>query len=85
VAAIYPEHFQSFTIALKNHIFYYLFRTKLSQPFLEEETKRNRHVPANINQQEATRAAIVSRLRAGLTAKEILNMKHRKEHYSKRN
>jgi hypothetical protein len=55
VAAIYPEHFQSFTIALKNHIFYYLFRTKLSQPFLEEETKRNRHVPANINQQEAIR------------------------------
>jgi hypothetical protein len=85
VAAIFPEHFQSLTIALKNHIFYELFRTKLSQVCLEEETKRKRHVPANINQQEATRAVIVSRLRAGLTAKEILNMKHRKEYYSRRN
>jgi hypothetical protein len=76
VAAINPDHFQSFTITLKNHIFYYLFRTKLSQLCLEEETKRNRHVPAKINQQEATRAVIVSRLRAGLTAKEILIIKH---------
>jgi hypothetical protein len=43
------------------------------------ETKTNRHVPENINQQEATRAAIVSKLRAGLTVKEIMSMKTLKE------
>ncbi len=43
------------------------------------ETKTNRHVPENINQQEATRAAIVSKLRAGLTVKEIMSIKTSKE------
>ncbi len=32
---------------------------KPSQIFAEAETKTNRHFPANINQQEATRAVIV--------------------------
>jgi hypothetical protein len=39
------------------------------------ETKTNRHIPENINEQEATRAAIVSKLRARLTVKEIMSMK----------
>ncbi len=39
------------------------------------ETKTNRHFPDNINPQETTRAVIVSRLRAGLTVKEIMSMK----------
>jgi hypothetical protein len=38
---------------------------KLSQIFVEAETKTSRHFPANINQQEATRAVIVFGLRAG--------------------
>jgi hypothetical protein len=36
---------------------------------------KNRHIPANINPQEVTRVVIVSRLRAGLTVKEIMSMK----------
>jgi hypothetical protein len=72
VAAIFPEHFQSFTVAVKIHIFYYLFHTKLSQLFLEAETKRNRHFPVNINKHEATRAVIVYRLPAG---RESMSMK----------
>jgi hypothetical protein len=35
VAAIYPEHFQCFTVALKNHLFYLFFRAKPSQLFAE--------------------------------------------------
>jgi hypothetical protein len=64
VAAIFPEKFLSFTVALKNQLFYELFRAKLSQLCLEVETKTNRHIPAKINQQEATKPVIVSRLRA---------------------
>jgi hypothetical protein len=60
-------------MAVKNHIFNYFFHTKLSQLCLEAETKTNRHFPVNINQQEAARAVIVSRLRAGITVKEIMS------------
>jgi hypothetical protein len=35
VAAIFPEHFQSFTVALEKHIFYYFLRAKPSQMFSE--------------------------------------------------
>ena len=38
---------------------------KLSQLYVEAETKTYRHIPAKINQQEATKPVIVSRLRAG--------------------
>jgi hypothetical protein len=62
VAAIFPEHFQSFTVALKNQIFYQLFHGKLSQLYVEAETKTKRHIPAKINQQEATKAVTVSML-----------------------
>jgi hypothetical protein len=48
----------------KKQLFYSLFRAKLSQLFVEMETKTNRHVPAKINLQKAVRAIIVSRLRA---------------------
>jgi hypothetical protein len=65
VVAIFPEHFQSFTVELKIQLFYKLFRAKVSQLFLELETKINRHIPAKINQQEPTKPVIVSRLRAG--------------------
>ncbi len=44
--------------------FYYLFWAKLSQLSVKAETKTNSHFPAKINQQEATRAVIVSRHRA---------------------
>ncbi len=73
MAAIFPEHVQIFTVALKNLIFYKLFHAKLSQLCLEAETKKQ--IPANINQQKATRAVIVSRLRAGLTVIEIISIK----------
>jgi hypothetical protein len=36
----------------------------MSQLFVEAETKTNRHILAKINQQEATKLVIVSRLRA---------------------
>jgi hypothetical protein len=49
VAAIFPEHFQSFTIALKNHLFYSFFRSKPSQLFAEQYAKINRHIPAKMN------------------------------------
>ncbi len=49
VAAIFPEHFQSFTIALKNHLFYSFFRSKPSQLFAEQYVKINRHIPAKMN------------------------------------
>jgi hypothetical protein len=62
VAAIFPEHFQSFTVALKNQNFYQLFHGKLSQLYVEAETITKRHIPAKINQQEATKAATVSML-----------------------
>jgi hypothetical protein len=64
VAAIFPEHFQSFTVALKNQLVSKLFCAKLSQLSVEAEIKTNRHIPAKINQQVAARAVIVSRLRA---------------------
>ncbi len=35
VAAIFPERFQSFTVALKNNLFYYFFSAKPSQLFTE--------------------------------------------------
>jgi hypothetical protein len=39
VAAIFPEHFQSFTIVLKNHLFYSFFRRKPTQLFAEQYVK----------------------------------------------
>jgi hypothetical protein len=60
-------------MAVKNHIVNQLFHTKLSQLCLEAETKTNRHFLVNINQQQATRAVIVSRPRAGITVKEIMS------------
>jgi hypothetical protein len=65
VAAIFPEQFQSFTDALKNHIFYKLFCAKPSQLFAVGESKSKRDIAAKINQQEATKAVILSGLRAG--------------------
>jgi hypothetical protein len=64
VAADFPEHFRSFTVALKNQFVSKLFCAKLSQLSAEAETKTNRNIPAKMYQQEATRAFIVSRLRA---------------------
>jgi hypothetical protein len=49
---------------MKNQLFYQLFRAKMSQLFVETETKTNGHILAKINQQEATKPVIVSRLRA---------------------
>ncbi len=51
---------------IKKSYFLLIISHKTVLLFLEVETKLNRHVPENINQQEATRAAIVSKLRAGL-------------------
>jgi uracil phosphoribosyltransferase len=75
VAAIFPDHFQSFTVSLKNQLVSEFFCAKLSRLSVEAETKTNRHIPARINQQEATRTVIVSRLRAGLTVEEIMSIK----------
>jgi hypothetical protein len=49
VAAIFLEHFQSFTKALKNHLFYSFFRRKPSQMFAEQYVKINRQIPAKMN------------------------------------
>jgi hypothetical protein len=49
---------------IKKSTCFQIFCAKLSQLSVEAETKTNRHIPAKINQQEATRAVIVSRLRA---------------------
>jgi hypothetical protein len=49
---------------MKNQLFYQLFRAKMSQLFVETETKTNGLILAKINQQEATKPGIVSRLRA---------------------
>ncbi len=73
VAAIFPEHFQSFTIALKSHIFHCFFCAKLSQLVVQSLIKTNRHIPAKMNQLEAIRAGTVSRLRAGRTVKVIIS------------
>jgi hypothetical protein len=51
MAAIFPEHFQNFTVALKNH-FKKLFCAKPSQLFVEAETKTNRNIPAKMYQQD---------------------------------
>ncbi len=86
VAAIFPEHFRSFTVALKNHLFYSLFRAKLSLLSVEAETKTNRHIPTKINQEEATRAVIVSRLRAaGVQCERLWAMKTSKEQHFRHN
>jgi hypothetical protein len=69
MAAIFPEHFQSFTVAFKNHL-KQLFCAKPYQLFVEAEAKTNTNVPAK-KLREATRAVIVSRLCAAL--KEIMH------------
>ncbi len=71
VAAIFPKHFQCFTVALKNLIFYCFLRAKPSQMFSESWIKKTRYIPAKMNLKEDTRARTVSGLPAGRTVKEI--------------
>jgi hypothetical protein len=39
VAAIFPEHFQSFTVLLKNNIFYCFFLRKTISAFCQNRNK----------------------------------------------
>jgi hypothetical protein len=48
---------------IEKSFFYYLFRAQLSQLFVEAETKINRNFPPKMNEQEATKAMIVSSAR----------------------
>jgi hypothetical protein len=57
VAAIYPEHFQSFTVLLKNNIFYCFFCAKPSKLSAKTEIKTNSRIRAKINHQEGAGAA----------------------------
>jgi hypothetical protein len=67
VAAIFPEHFQCFTVTIKNNIFNLIFSAKPSQLSAETEIKTNSHILAKVNQQEGIGAGIVSGLCAGCT------------------
>jgi hypothetical protein len=71
VAAIFPEHFQSFTVLLKNNIFYCFFYAKLSQPSAKTEIKTNSRIRAKMNQQEGAGAGAVFGPCAGRTMIEI--------------
>jgi hypothetical protein len=73
VAAIFLVHFQSFTVLLKNNIFYYFFHAKPSQLSAETEIKINSRIPAKMNQQEGAGAGAVSGPCAGRTMKDIKN------------
>jgi hypothetical protein len=53
VAAIFPEHFQSFTVLLKNNIFYYFFYAKPSQLSAETEMKTNSRIRAKMINRKA--------------------------------
>jgi hypothetical protein len=72
VAAIFLEHFQSFTVLLKNNSFYNFFYAKPSQLSAETETKTNSHIRAKMNQQESAGAGAVSGPCAGRTIIELL-------------
>jgi hypothetical protein len=79
VAAIFPEQFQSFTDALKNHIFYKLLCAKPSQLVAVGLTKTNRDIAAKMNQQEALKAVILSGHLAGRTRRKIMSYEDRKQ------
>jgi hypothetical protein len=59
----------------KNNFFKLIFSHETVSSLFKAETKTNRYFPVYINQQEAARAVIVSRLRTGLTVEEIMSMK----------
>jgi hypothetical protein len=53
VAAIFPEQFQCFTLALKNNLFYKFFpQNRLSSLPKHNYKVTNSHIPAKMNQQE---------------------------------
>jgi hypothetical protein len=51
VAAIFPEHFQSFTVLLKIIFFIVFFYAKPSQLSAKTEIKTNSRIRAKMNQQ----------------------------------
>jgi hypothetical protein len=71
VAAIFPEHFQSFAVLLKNNIFYCFFYAKPSQLSAKTEIKTNSRIRAKMNQQEGAGAGAVFGPCAGRTMIEI--------------
>jgi hypothetical protein len=72
VAAIFPEHFQSFAVKLKITFFTDSFAPNHLGCLLNHK-KRKRRILAKMNQQEATKAGSLSVLRAGRTVKEIMS------------
>jgi hypothetical protein len=67
VAEIFPEQFQSFTNTLKNHLLINYFAQIHLSCLPKGKQKKNRHIQAKMSQKEATRAMLVSGLRAGRT------------------
>jgi hypothetical protein len=59
-----------------NNLFLKFFFAKPSQLFADAQINTIRHIPAKMNQQEGTRAGIVSVLCAGRTMKEIMSFRN---------
>jgi hypothetical protein len=59
----------------KKSYFLLIISRKTGLALFRSGNKKNRHIPANINQQKATRAVIVSRVRAGLTVIKMISIK----------
>jgi hypothetical protein len=77
VAAIFPEQFQSVTDALKI-IFFINYFAEIQLSCLPKCKKR--HIQANMNQKEVTRAMLVSGLRTKHTWKKIMSSEDIKKH-----
>jgi hypothetical protein len=71
VAAIFPEHFQRFTVLLKNNIFIVFFLRKTISAFCQNRNKTNSRIRAKMNQQEGAGAGAVSGPCAGRPMIEI--------------
>jgi hypothetical protein len=61
---------------INKNLFFKFFFAKPSQLFAEAKINTIRHIPAQVNQQEGTRAGIVSVLCAGRTMKEIMSFRN---------
>jgi hypothetical protein len=73
VAAIFPEHFQSFTLTLKNYFFEKILLPQNLSAVCQIINKNKKTHSAKKNRQKATRAVIVCRLGAGHNMKEMQN------------
>jgi hypothetical protein len=81
VAAIFPERFQCFIVALKTNLFYYFFPQNHLSCLPKSFIKTNSRIPAKMNQQEGAEAGTLSGLCAGHTMIESKSLwNYQKEH-----